>query len=211
MSTLAENFKCPICYELCRDAVECRSCHHVYCFECSSSLASVCAVCRAKTQFVESHSRRRLINDLQTNCEHCQLSVLKTDLKDHLKQCDSAPVNCGIGLIKNEEPPNDCFNGNNRSRSSVKERINFFEKNMTKQMPQKYNNRNSLQLQREQCNNVNDHGQITQRNAEEEPSARPRHFIQQPLPYMQQLRSVCNCLFYSIIVVFILQLICYML
>jgi len=109
MNSLAESLSCPICLELCQDAVECTQCHNVYCNECSSSLAeSRCAICRAKSQFSVSFVARRLINTSPANCQHCNSAMAKGDLKDHLKRCDKAPLECPLcsEKLKKEESLN---------------------------------------------------------------------------------------------------------
>jgi len=109
LQSLNESLSCPICLELCQDAVECTQCHNVYCHECSSSLDDKrCAICRERTQFAVSFVARRLINTSPANCAHCNSAMARGDLKEHLKRCDKSPIECPLcsEKIKKEESLN---------------------------------------------------------------------------------------------------------
>ena len=117
MDNLLANFNCPICIEPCVDAVECMSCHNIFCEPCTkklqptnslSSSSSSCPICRSnEPRYTVSHIARRLINLLPVQCSYCQEQMTRQNLKGHEAICPKLPITCSICSLSMEK--DKCF------------------------------------------------------------------------------------------------------
>ena len=94
-SKIEEEFRCPICLEVAKDAVETECCNHAYCEEHAKTIAdggSSCPTCR-KTQFRyrPAMMARRVIGNLPAECPFCESTVQLGNLEDHKKICSKTP------------------------------------------------------------------------------------------------------------------------
>ena len=86
--TEEDNLTCPICKDLCREAVEASCCHQVFCAGCAEKCKS-CPTCRnERFKTTPNIAIRRLIGAKKTVCEHCKERISRADYEDHLaKSC----------------------------------------------------------------------------------------------------------------------------
>lgn len=98
MNNLESNFACSICLnEYCKDAVECVTCHNIFCKICTISLDNKkCPLCRKLTEFIDSHFARRLINSLQTECEDCRQKLTIGEINKHKEICVETVLQCSL-------------------------------------------------------------------------------------------------------------------
>jgi len=95
MDSLKQSLTCPICLEICKDAVECHECHNVFCKECAQTASKIeCSLCRKYTRFVDAHFARRLISNQAAACDYCKLATTRGDLHAHVQKCALSPITC---------------------------------------------------------------------------------------------------------------------
>ena len=94
VSLPGESFRCAICLETARDAVDSDCCHQLYCAACTQRLTQ-CPTCRRSPFTVRSNVMlRRLINEIPTPCEHCKKMVALSDRDAHNAACEQRPIAC---------------------------------------------------------------------------------------------------------------------
>ncbi|CAE8645331.1 unnamed protein product [Polarella glacialis] len=100
---LSAQFVCPICLEVCEDAVETPCCHNLFCYSCLLSKEhhiEKCPICKRVLQAGSVCANvpvRRMISDLPCSCrlDGCDARGLRRrDLTQHEVQCGFLPVNC---------------------------------------------------------------------------------------------------------------------
>lgn len=99
---LAQQFLCPICLEVCTDAVETPCCNNLFCAHCLLSEKhhiTNCPICKRVLQaahVVANVPVRRFISDLPCKCrfDGCSVSMRRRDRLRHEAQCDFLPVRC---------------------------------------------------------------------------------------------------------------------
>ena len=97
-----EEFKCPVCFELCTRPRECNACGRFFCAPCIAHLTS-CPLCR-KEPFLSRDSRfaARVVESARVNCVHCKTPVVRTGLDEHQKTCVALSRHCpfrGCGFV----------------------------------------------------------------------------------------------------------------
>lgn len=64
MDEFRNSLQCPICLDVCNEAVECSKCGNIFCDLCiKKSKSEKCSVCRQESRFFISICIRRIIND----------------------------------------------------------------------------------------------------------------------------------------------------
>jgi hypothetical protein len=90
-----ENLECPVCLEICRDAVECCQCAQIFCDLCTCKL-NKCPMCRKESSFRPSAFARRLINNLPIKCPSCNIQFSKNELERHISVCPNRKIVCTL-------------------------------------------------------------------------------------------------------------------
>lgn len=94
VSLSGDSFRCAICLDTARDAVESDCCHQLYCAACISGVLQ-CPTCRRWHLTVRPNMiLRRLINEIPTACEYCHQLVARSDLHTHKASCEQQPIAC---------------------------------------------------------------------------------------------------------------------
>ncbi|CAG9332397.1 unnamed protein product [Blepharisma stoltei] len=94
MEEFLEHFKCFICREICKNAVESICCYEIFCRKCVDKLTD-CPKCRSpQPNFRPSVVLRRLIGVLPCDCSFCEFHTSYKELENHLKECIKAPAPC---------------------------------------------------------------------------------------------------------------------
>ena len=103
VSLSGDSFRCAICLDTARDAVESDCCHQLYCAACTQQL-SRCPTCRQWDFSVRGNVIvRRLINEIPTPCEHCKQMVARGDLDAHKVACARRQSACAaLGGAQND-------------------------------------------------------------------------------------------------------------
>mmetsp|Transcript_29643 Transcript_29643/g.64512 ORF Transcript_29643/g.64512 Transcript_29643/m.64512 type:complete len:642 (+) Transcript_29643:67-1992(+) len=99
---VALQFACPICLELCEDAVETPCCHNLFCKYCLLSrdhFIQNCPICKSHLKDGSVRANvpvRRLISDLPSTCrfDGCGTELRRRDQAKHEASCEFAPVRC---------------------------------------------------------------------------------------------------------------------
>jgi hypothetical protein len=95
VETLQDQLSCPICIEICSDAVETNCCSQLICENCSLGLRT-CPICRAEPLGVTiNKSVRRMIGSMPATCS-CGYSTTRADLKAHEMVCPMKPATCTV-------------------------------------------------------------------------------------------------------------------
>jgi len=99
---LALQFCCPICLEVCEEAVETPCCNNLFCHRCllaEEHRIERCPICKSALR--PDHVRpnvpvRRIVSDLPCTCrfEACGAKLRRRDRARHEEQCDFMPVRC---------------------------------------------------------------------------------------------------------------------
>lgn len=96
-SKMDSEFSCPICMDICEDAVESNCCHRIFCSICLSKVQT-CPNCRKAPPsftFETAHFVRRVIGNISVDCpEGCGAQVTRSELKAHVKNCPSQQIAC---------------------------------------------------------------------------------------------------------------------
>ena len=94
VEALDEHMSCPICLEICTNAVETACCSQLLCENCAFGLQS-CPVCRAEPLSVSiNRSIRRVIGAMPIECK-CGVRVTRADMQDHERTC-TLKVTCAV-------------------------------------------------------------------------------------------------------------------
>jgi hypothetical protein len=106
-----QNFTCPLCLELAKNAVESSCCTKIYCQECIDSSFKKyqhCPCCRSPDLTYEpSKIARKVISEIKVPCNHCELKVETGEMQNHLKKCPKVKLKCrlcGLELTQQEVP-----------------------------------------------------------------------------------------------------------
>lgn len=99
---LSQQFACPICLEVCEDAVETPCCHNLFCQGCLLSdrhVINTCPICKRdlrSSQVLANVPIRRMISDLPCACrfEGCPAQLRRRDRSHHEASCEYSPVSC---------------------------------------------------------------------------------------------------------------------
>ena len=97
VETLQDQLSCPICIEICSDAVETNCCSQLICENCSLGLRA-CPICRAEPLGVTiNKSMRRMIGSMPATC-NCGHKTTRADLNEHEMVC---PIKLSTCTVKN--------------------------------------------------------------------------------------------------------------
>eukprot|EP00930_Biecheleria_cincta_P035756 TRINITY_DN24575_c0_g1_i1.p1 TRINITY_DN24575_c0_g1~~TRINITY_DN24575_c0_g1_i1.p1 ORF type:complete len:791 (-),score=106.13 TRINITY_DN24575_c0_g1_i1:141-2480(-) len=99
---LSSQFLCPICLEVCDEAVETPCCHNLFCQHCLLSAEhhiEKCPLCKCKLQtanVVANVPVRRMISDLPCRCrfQGCSAKLRRRERLLHEVQCEFEPLQC---------------------------------------------------------------------------------------------------------------------
>lgn len=99
---LDEQFKCPICLEVCEKAVETPCCHNLFCRSCllpEEHRIDHCPICKHPlqgTQIRENVPVQRMIADMPCSCRFagCDAQLVRRNRAQHEAWCDFMPVRC---------------------------------------------------------------------------------------------------------------------
>lgn len=95
-------FSCPICLEVCEEAVETPCCHNLFCQRCLLSeehRITDCPICKSHLQVQNVRPNvpvRRIVADLPCHCrfDGCGIKLRRRDRVRHEALCDFMPVQC---------------------------------------------------------------------------------------------------------------------
>lgn len=82
---------CPKCNQLSKNPLECLGCHQIY---CTDHKPPICFTCKSKTDFKSSLIAKKIISEMEINCEFCLVSLKMINLDSHLLECDKQLVKC---------------------------------------------------------------------------------------------------------------------
>lgn len=99
---LALQFSCPICLDVCEDAVETPCCHNLFCRQCLLSKdhrINDCPICKTRLDPDSVQANvpvRRIIADFPCTCrfDGCGLKLWRRDRVQHEAQCDFMLMRC---------------------------------------------------------------------------------------------------------------------
>jgi len=104
---LNDHLSCPICIEICTNAVETACCSHLLCENCCMGLRS-CPVCRCEPFKVNVNKViRRMVGAMPVQCK-CGVSTTRADLSAHEKVCPMHSVVCNVANC-GYSGPNEAF------------------------------------------------------------------------------------------------------
>ena len=84
-------FKCPVCLDVLKDAVQCDN-QHAFCATCTGQS---CPLCRCSTaRAVPFRLLRELIGDFEGHCQHCQKTFTLNKIDTHQNNCDQKLYTC---------------------------------------------------------------------------------------------------------------------
>ena len=98
----SDDLTCPVCLELCRNAVETKCCSHAFCEECVILIKNKkdeCPCCKdSPLTFRNSKIIRRLISTIPVTCPHqdCMKKLENGNLPTHIKYCASGTTICSL-------------------------------------------------------------------------------------------------------------------
>lgn len=89
-------YKCPMCLEIAKDAVESECCNSIFCESCVKVIPNrVCPLCRkGHLRYKSNIVIRRIVNSLKTECSECNEMTTYGNLADHKKKCNKGMVTC---------------------------------------------------------------------------------------------------------------------
>lgn len=100
---LLETLKCPICLGYAQDPLGCNYCHNLFCQKCiteedKTMKISKCPMCQNEPSYKESLFAKRLVdNIILVPCpNNCNISISRTDLKEHFKICENRVMKCNL-------------------------------------------------------------------------------------------------------------------
>ena len=95
VDTIQDHLSCPICIEVCSNAVESNCCTQLFCENCAISLRT-CPLCRTEPfETTVNKSVRRMIGSMPVDCP-CGYRTTRADLKEHEKICPKKSIACSV-------------------------------------------------------------------------------------------------------------------
>jgi hypothetical protein len=95
VETFQDLLSCPICNDICSEAVETNCCNQLICENCSLGLPT-CPICRTEFLGVTvNKSMRRMIGNMPATC-FCGYWTTRADLKEHEMMCPIKPSTCTV-------------------------------------------------------------------------------------------------------------------
>ncbi len=87
MALPEEDLHCPIDFELPKEAVECSSCHNIFCQQCVSR-QQFCPICKVTPgKFIPNIPVRRMVERIRVRCPNCNYVCARGELNIHAKYC----------------------------------------------------------------------------------------------------------------------------
>eukprot|EP00929_Paragymnodinium_shiwhaense_P001309 TRINITY_DN101536_c0_g1_i1.p1 TRINITY_DN101536_c0_g1~~TRINITY_DN101536_c0_g1_i1.p1 ORF type:complete len:1217 (+),score=234.24 TRINITY_DN101536_c0_g1_i1:87-3737(+) len=95
-------FQCPICLDICEDAIETPCCYHLFCETCLLNDAhriDKCPICKSRllrSQLRPNYPVRRLVAEMPCECrfQGCRKSLRRLNRRAHEETCEHQPVRC---------------------------------------------------------------------------------------------------------------------
>ena len=88
-------FECPICLDICKEAVEATCCDTLFCEACSNALTE-CPTCRQiDFKAVPNKFARKCIGRMKIACDKCGASIQRNSVYEHLQVCEMRELKCG--------------------------------------------------------------------------------------------------------------------
>lgn len=106
---IQKHIQCVVCYELVFENLECYNCSSLFCASCITELDDYydnlndqhdevyqprCPHCRVVSHFYENHFVRKVLGQVQLECDHCHEKVKKHNYGTHLDNCQGKLVTC---------------------------------------------------------------------------------------------------------------------
>lgn len=106
MEDMRSSIECPICLDLCNEAIECSKCGNIFCDSCiKKSKSEICSVCRQENRYFVSISVRRIINNYKIKTDPNYVEKLDTINRSLINNADIEVPSGSIHSIEKQRNP----------------------------------------------------------------------------------------------------------